>query len=41
MPDCIGVLTDQEILYIIEFVKSKWGEQESDFQWQVTWQGRQ
>lgn len=41
MPDFVDVLTDEEILSIIEFFKSQWGEEEREFQWQVTWQGRQ
>ena len=41
MPTFSGVLTDDEIATIIDFLKSEWGEQERAFQWQVTWQGEQ
>lgn len=34
-------LSDEEILTIIEFMKSWWGSEERAFQWQVTWQARQ
>ena len=41
MPRFKGVLTDDDILSILEFFKSGWRDEERAFQWQVTWQGRQ
>jgi hypothetical protein len=41
MPTFQGILTDDEILSILEFFKSEWGDEERAFQWQVTWQGQQ
>lgn len=41
MPTFGDVLTDEEILSIIEFFKSQWGDEERTFQWQVTWQEQQ
>jgi mono/diheme cytochrome c family protein len=41
MPAFGQQLTDQEILAILEFVKTWWGPEERAFQWQVTWQSRQ
>lgn len=37
MPTFQGTLTDEEILSILEFFKSEWGEDERAFQWQITW----
>lgn len=36
MPTFGDRLSDEEILAIIEFLKSNWGEQERSFQWEVT-----
>ena len=41
MPPFGDTLSDEEILAIIEFMKSWWGPDERAFQWQVTWQARQ
>lgn len=41
MPRFEGVLSDDEILSILEYFKSEWGDEERAFQWQVTWQGNQ
>ncbi len=38
MPTFGGQLSDDEILAIIEFLKSNWGEEERAFQWRVTQQ---
>lgn len=38
MPTFGDQLTDDEILAILEFLKSNWGEEERAFQWQVTQQ---
>lgn len=38
MPTFGATLTDAEILTILEYFKSRWGEQERAFQWEVTWQ---
>jgi hypothetical protein len=35
MPTFAGILTDDEILSILEFLKSKWGDEERTFQWQA------
>lgn len=40
MPPFGDALSDEEILAIIEFMKSWWGPDERAFQWQVTWQAR-
>jgi mono/diheme cytochrome c family protein len=36
MPSFGDVLTDEEILSILDYFKSTWGEQERHFQWEVT-----
>jgi mono/diheme cytochrome c family protein len=36
MPSFGDVLTDEEILSILDYFKSTWGEQERRFQWEVT-----
>ncbi len=41
MPTFGGILSDEEILDILEFFKSQWGEFERGIQWQVTWQKEQ
>jgi mono/diheme cytochrome c family protein len=41
MPIFGDKLGDEEILAIIEYLKSGWGAEERAFQWQVTWQARQ
>lgn len=41
MPIFQGVLTDEEILSVLEFFRSEWGDEERAFQWQVTWQESQ
>jgi mono/diheme cytochrome c family protein len=41
MPTFGGILTDEEILDILEFLKSQWGTEERAFQWQVTWRAEQ
>ncbi|MEE8485597.1 MAG: hypothetical protein V3S38_03465 [Acidimicrobiia bacterium] len=41
MPTFGGILTDEEILAVLEFIKSEWGEEERDFQWKVTWRAQQ
>jgi mono/diheme cytochrome c family protein len=38
MPAFGGVLSDEEILAILEYFKANWGPEQRDFQWQVTWQ---
>jgi mono/diheme cytochrome c family protein len=37
MPTFTGILTDDGILSILEFLKSNWGDEERTFQWQATW----
>ena len=41
MPAFGDMLTDDEIMSVIEFFKSTWGDEERDFQWQVTWSEQQ
>ncbi len=41
MPTFGDQLSDEEILTILEYMKSWWGPEERAFQWQVTWQARQ
>ena len=41
MPAFGDKLSDEEILAIIDYMKSWWGSEERAFQWQVTWQARQ
>ncbi|MEA3511844.1 MAG: cytochrome c [Actinomycetota bacterium] len=41
MPPFGATLTDDEITTIFEFIKSSWGPQERDIQWQVTWSEEQ
>ncbi len=38
MPQFDGTLEDTEIAMILEYLKSTWGPDERQFQWQVTWQ---
>lgn len=38
MPTFGDQLTDEEIVAIIEFLKSNWSDEARAFQWQVTWQ---
>ncbi len=41
MPTFGGILTDDEILSILEFLKSTWGNGERTFQWQATWRAQE
>jgi mono/diheme cytochrome c family protein len=41
MPDFAGVLTEQEVRDILDYLKSSWGPEERAFQWRVTWQDEQ
>ena len=41
MPTFGDQLSDEEILTILEYLKSGWGPEERAFQWQVTWQAQQ
>lgn len=41
MPTFADDLTDEEILHILEFFKSRWGDDELIFQWEVTWRAEQ
>lgn len=41
MPSFGDTLTEQEIISILEYLKSNWGSREREFQWQVTWQETQ
>lgn len=41
MPIFGNQLSDEEILAILEYLKSRWGAEERAFQWQVTWQAQQ
>lgn len=41
MPTFGNQLSDEEILAILEYLKSWWGPEERAFQWQVTWQAQQ
>lgn len=38
MPTFRGKLTEQDVLSVLEYLKSEWGVDERYFQWQVTWQ---
>jgi len=38
MPAFGDTLNDEEILAIVEYIKTWWGPQERAFQWQATWQ---
>ena len=41
MPALGGVLTPEDIAAVLEYLKSLWGPEERDFQWQQTWQAEQ
>lgn len=41
MPTYGDLLTEDEIQAVLEFLKSNWGPEEREFQWQVTWQDSQ
>ena len=41
MPTYGDKLSDEEILAIVEYLKSWWGPEERAFQWQMTWQAQQ
>lgn len=41
MPTYGELLTAEEIVSIVEYLKSTWGPDERTFQWQVTWQESQ
>ncbi len=41
MPSFGGTLTDDEIIAVLEFIKSSWGPEERAFQWQITWREQQ
>jgi mono/diheme cytochrome c family protein len=41
MPTFAGILTDQEVLDILEFFRSRWGGEERAFQWETTWRSGQ
>jgi hypothetical protein len=41
MPTFGGILTDDEILSILEFLKSNWADEERTFQWQATWRAEE
>jgi mono/diheme cytochrome c family protein len=41
MPTFGGTLSDEEILAILEYIRTWWGPEERAFQWQVTWQAEQ
>jgi hypothetical protein len=36
MPAYKGMLTESESLAILDFIKSKWGKDEREFQWWMT-----
>jgi mono/diheme cytochrome c family protein len=38
MPTFNGVLEDNDILAIVDYLRSTWGTEERAFQWQLTWQ---
>jgi len=38
MPAFNGVLEDNDILAIVDYLRSTWGTEERAFQWQLTWQ---
>ena len=37
MPTFHGLLTDDAILTIVDYLRSTWGTEERAFQWQLTW----
>lgn len=41
MPSFGGTLTDDEIVAVLEFIKSSWGPEERTLQWQITWREQQ
>ncbi len=41
MPLFGGILADNQILDILEFFKSQWGDAERTLQWEVTWRAEQ
>ena len=41
MPPFGDSLSDDEIMSILEFLKSVWGPEEREFQWRVTWSEQQ
>ena len=41
MPAFGDQLIEEEAIAILEFIKSWWGPEEREFQWQVTWQTQQ
>jgi mono/diheme cytochrome c family protein len=41
MPTFGGILTDEEIVDILEFLKSRWGVEERAFQWEISWRAEQ
>lgn len=41
MPTFGGILTDEEIVDILEFLKSQWGAEERAFQWEVSWRAEE
>ena len=41
MPAFGAILTDDEIISVLEFLKSTWGHEERAFQWHVTWTEQQ
>jgi mono/diheme cytochrome c family protein len=41
MPSFGGTLTDDEIITVLEFIKSSWGPEERAFQWQISWREQQ
>ncbi len=40
MPAFRQQLSEEEMLAVLEYIKTWWGPQERDFQWQVTWQSQ-
>jgi hypothetical protein len=36
MPGFRDVLTDEEMIGILAFIKSSWGQEEREFQWWIT-----
>jgi mono/diheme cytochrome c family protein len=41
MPTFADELSDEQVLAILEYLKTNWGPEERAFQWQVTWQDSQ
>ena len=41
MPSFADTLSDDQIIAILEFIKSQWGPQEQAYQWLITWQESQ